>query len=326
MGEIRKWYGDRKLQEKIKGTFTIYSESSAILVLHAGEVMVTIEKEGVQTAKNQPLSAERMERQIRKTGDSPFVFEALDVYAGDDVFVPMQFLNEIRREGLMELEQQMLRKFRRTCSESWETLFGEEGRTKTAEESGIRRKSERCCIINVSVETREQLTALLKLDEISGYYLGYEMFEPKLFDRQAPEFIRQLRRMGKQVYLSLPPCYKRRRTVLRRTLSETVDSGRLIWFPCKKSGVFCMLKMHGLQSYAVLDQNLYTMNQQAQRFWGEQGAAKDTASLELNEKELRQRHNHRSEMIIYGYTPMMISAQCLKKIWIPVQNSMRYSP
>ena len=181
MGEIRKWYGDRKLQEKIKGTFTIYSESSAILVLHAGEVMVTIEKEGVQTAKNQPLSAERMERQIRKTGIRPSFLKLWMYMQGDDVFVPMQFLNEIRREGLMELEQQMLRKFRRTCSESWETLFGEEGGTKTAEESGIRRKSERCCIINVSVETREQLTALLKLDEISGYYLGYEMFEPKPF-------------------------------------------------------------------------------------------------------------------------------------------------
>ena len=312
-GEIRKWYGDRKLQEKIKGTFTIYSESSAILVLHAGEVMVTIEKEGVQTAKNQPLSAERMERQIRKTGDSPFVFEALDVYAGDDVFVPMQFLNEIRREGLMELEQQMLRKFRRTCSESWETLLERKAEPKQQRNQESDGKSERCCIINVSVETREQLTALLKLDEISGYYLGYEMFEPKLFDRQAPEFIRQLRRMGKQVYLSLPHVTRDGElSYVEPCLKQLIQEG-LSGFLVRNLESFCMLKMHGLQSYAVLDQNLYTMNQQAQRFWGEQGAAKDTASLELNEKELRQRHNHRSEMIIYGYTPMMISAQCLKK-------------
>ena len=312
-GEIRKWYGDRKLQEKIKGTFTIYSESSAILVLHAGEVTVTVEKEGVQTAKNQPLSAERMERQIRKTGDSPFVFEALDVYAGDDVFVPIQFLNEIRREGLMELEQQMLRKFRRTCSQSWEPLLERKAEPKQQRNQESDGKPERCCIINVSVETREQLTALLKLDEISGYYLGYEIFEPKLFDRQAPEFIRQLRRMGKQVYLALPHVTRDGElSYIEPCLKQLIQEG-LSGFLVRNLESFCMLKMHGLQSYAVLDQNLYTMNKQAQRFWGEEGAAKDTASLELNEKELRQRYNRRSEMIIYGYTPMMISAQCLKK-------------
>ena len=139
------------------------------------------------------------------------------------------------------------------------------------------------------------------------------MFEPKLFDRQAPEFIRQLRRMGKQVYLSLPHVTRDGElSYVEPCLKQLIQEG-LSGFLVRNLESFCMLKMHGLQSYAVLDQNLYTMNQQAQRFWGEQGAAKDTASLELNEKELRQRHNHRSEMIIYGYTPMMISAQCLKK-------------
>lgn len=312
-GEIRKRYGDRKLQEKIKGTFTIYSESSAILVLHAGEATVTVEKEGVQTAKNQPLSVKRMEQQLRKTGDSPFVFESLEVYAGDDVFVPMQFLNEIRREGLKELEQQMLSKFRRTCVDSPETLWERKTEPKQQTNQESDGKSARCCIINVSVETREQLTALLKLDEISGYYLGYEMFEPKLFDRQAPEFIRQLRRMGKQVYLALPYVTRDGElSYVEPCLKQLIQEG-LSGFLVRNLESFAMLKMHGLQSYVVLDQNLYTMNQQAQRFWGEQGAAKDTASLELNEKELRQRHNHRSEMIIYGYIPMMISAQCLKK-------------
>lgn len=310
-GEIRRWYSDRKSQEKIKGTFTIYSESSAILVLDACGVTVTVQKEGVQTAKNQPLSAERIEQQLRKTGDSPFVFESLDIYAGDDVFVPMQFLNEIRREGLMKLEQQILRKFQRTCLESPENFLEQKTEQRTNQESDG--KSDRDCMINVSVETREQLTALLKLDEISGYYLGYEMFEPKLFARQAPEFIRQLRRMGKQVYLALPHVTRDGElSYVEPCLKQLIQEG-LSGFLVRNLESFGMLKKHGLQSYAVLDQNLYTMNQHAQKFWGEQGAAKDTASLELNEKELHKRHNHRSEMIIYGYTPMMVSAQCLKK-------------
>src|SRR5699024_1876318 len=38
-----------------------------------------------------------------------------------------------------------------------------------------------------------------------------------------------------------------------------------------------------------------------------------TLPLELNAREIREKNNRNSEMILYGYYPMMVSAQCLKK-------------
>lgn len=307
--QIRSRYGDKKTQEKIKGSFTIYSDLPAILTLYAGDVVVTVEKEGVQTAKNQPLSEERIKKQLKKTGDSPFTFEHLDLFVGEDVFVPMQFLNEMRRDGMMQLEEELVRRFRRSTPKIWQS--------KKAEELPVSREDRKeqnmTPVLTASVETREQLAALLKIREISGFYLGYEIFEPKLFAKQAPELTGQLLRLKKKVYLAFPHVVRQGELAAAEPYLEALIRQGLSGFLVRNLETFAMLKEHGLESYAVLDQNVYTMNRQAQRFWEEQGAALDTSSLELNDRELRERENSRSEMVIYGYAPMMISAQCLKK-------------
>ena len=55
------------------------------------------------------------------------------------------------------------------------------------------------------------------------------------------------------------------------------------------------------------------MNTAAKRVLRELGADMLTAPLELNERELHTLDISDMEMIVYGRTPMMISAQCIKK-------------
>ena len=40
---------------------------------------------------------------------------------------------------------------------------------------------------------------------------------------------------------------------------------------------------------------------------------RDTIPLELNQKEIRRRENKNSEMVVYGYYPLMTSAGCVHK-------------
>ena len=68
-----------------------------------------------------------------------------------------------------------------------------------------------------------------------------------------------------------------------------------------------------LADKCVLDHSLYTWNDEAIRFWKDQGILRNTVPLELNEKELRHRENAGSEMIVYGRLPLMHSAQCVRK-------------
>ena len=69
--------------------------------------------EPVQEALNQPMQIERIEKQMRKTGNTEFEFEHLQIELLGNVFLPMQSLNELRRKALDTLEDQILQKTRR---------------------------------------------------------------------------------------------------------------------------------------------------------------------------------------------------------------------
>ncbi len=74
-----------------------------------------------ETAQNQPVTEERLRRQINKTGGTPFEFVSLDIRAGENLFVPVQALNELRREGLEKLKEAILRPYRRPAVKADET-------------------------------------------------------------------------------------------------------------------------------------------------------------------------------------------------------------
>ncbi len=72
----------------------------------------------VQTAVKQPMSKERIEKQLGKTGNTPYYFENLEVETGGSPFVPVQELNELRRSAFEQLTEEILRPYRREIPEN----------------------------------------------------------------------------------------------------------------------------------------------------------------------------------------------------------------
>ena len=68
----------------------------------------------------------------------------------------------------------------------------------------------------------------------------------------------------------------------------------------------------GLAEYVIADTSLYAWNDEAVKFLFELGVCRNTVPIELNEGEIRHRDNRNTEMIVYGYLPMMVSAQCVR--------------
>ena len=63
----------------------------------------------------------------------------------------------------------------------------------------------------------------------------------------------------------------------------------------------------------ILDHNMYTFNDVSKSAFFEHGVSGDTVSLELNSKEIMHRNNIGSQMIVYGYYPLMTTANCVHK-------------
>ena len=94
-----------KKQEKIKGVFTLSEGSRAKIDLCCREVSVSCEGAEVQKALKQPLDEKRIDKQMRKTGQTPFTFDELEIHTEGSIFLPMQAINELRRESLGVLEE-----------------------------------------------------------------------------------------------------------------------------------------------------------------------------------------------------------------------------
>lgn len=67
----------------------------------------------------------------------------------------------------------------------------------------------------------------------------------------------------------------------------------------------------GTELPIILDHSLYGWNTRAKEMLWADGVLRDTAPLELNRRELMERDNRGSEWLVYGYLPLMTSAQCV---------------
>ena len=95
----------------------------AVIHAHKGENMrleitdgvKSVESLGVevQTASKRPVGQEDMRKQLEKTGDSDFYFDNIVYDIDDDIFIPLKSINEIRREGLKKLREEILSGYKR---------------------------------------------------------------------------------------------------------------------------------------------------------------------------------------------------------------------
>ncbi len=107
----------KTLKEPIKGELSLFPESPVFLTVSCrGESAAAFLGE-VQYAKSQPVTEERIRQQMDKLGNTPFVWEGLDIQMGESIFVPMKTLNEARHQALEELQEKLLEKYRRDKAE-----------------------------------------------------------------------------------------------------------------------------------------------------------------------------------------------------------------
>ena len=102
---LREEFVNGKIKERICGTFRLYPQEKATLTVKCRDAEITVAGEKAQEALSQPMSRERIEKQLRKTGNTEFEFSFLKAEIGEKVFLPMQSLNELRREALETLEK-----------------------------------------------------------------------------------------------------------------------------------------------------------------------------------------------------------------------------
>ena len=65
----------------------------------------------IKPSENQPLTKEKIITQFCKTQDTPFYFNEFDIDLNENVFIPISIINDIRRCGIIKIEQAIIKSF-----------------------------------------------------------------------------------------------------------------------------------------------------------------------------------------------------------------------
>lgn len=269
-------------------------DQPAVMEVSAGTAHVRTEAGIVQRAQKQPLTEERIRRQMEKTGDTPFALEELKIHIEEPVFLPVKTVNELRREALESLSEALCAPFRRKCPEP---LPGARIPARGAGGGGD-------VAVSVSCETAGQAEACRQFPEIRRLYLPLSLVE-RYLDSGAAE--------GPEIWLSLPHVTRAGDLEpYRERITRLLENG-LSGFLARNLESYVWVRRLGAADRCRLDAPLYTWNAWSRAFWEQEGIAGDTVPLELNGREIAARDNRGSEMLVYGLLPLMVSAQCLQK-------------
>mgnify|MGYP000911538922 FL=1 len=300
---LREEFVNGKIKERICGTFRLYPQEKATLTVKCRDAEITVAGEKAQEALSQPMSRERIEKQLRKTGNTEFEFSFLKAEIGEKVFLPMQSLNELRREALETLEKVICEKYRR----SGEVKDPEEDKTELSMEEEV------LSGWTASVRTAEQMEVILEEEAIGRIYVDCTMF-PRIWEKDSyVEWITKVHAAGKEIYLVMPYIFRERTRKQYEAAYNRIFGAGWDGILIANYESFAFLKEHGYTGRIMTDYNLYEFNQESRKFWKEKGVFEFTAPVELTERELQDLRVKDGEVIVYGYLPMMVSAGCIQK-------------
>lgn len=306
--QIEKKYVGVKSQIPVNGTLIVSKGQALEFYVNCGEYNVYVSLGEAQEAKNKPLEVSDVRERMNKTGESAFYFENLEIHMDNGIFVPNGVLNQLRRDALGQLEEVLLDSFRRK-----DVMDGHTCDIIEAARQKMQYDTQQSSKIIASCETKEQLKVLLKHDYVTTIYLDTQMYERKNFVEALNKDVLCISEAGKEVFLRLPVIFRAKTSDFYQSIVFELKNIDLDGFVVRNYEELQFVKEFFSDADIVIDHNLYTYNDYAKEAFREYEIIRDTLPLELNQKEIRRRNNENSEMLLYGYYPLMTSAGCVHK-------------
>lgn len=301
----------RKLS--IEGELVLREGEPGSLTVKRGDVTYKASIEPVSAALKAPLDKKAAIDRINKTGDTDFEFSHIKAQIGENVFVPNGALNKLRRDAISGLCDKLLKKYYRN-----DARYADMSRLTALPEHVVKSDAAHDEAINdyttiCSCMTRAQLDTLIGYDCFDVFYLDFDMYDRKTLIQQFADDVKSLTKRNKKVYLMLPTIFRADSSDYFVSIAKELDKVSFEGFVVKNYEELYLTENLFTGKKVILDHNMYTFNDVSKSAFFEHGVSGDTVPLELNSKEIMHRNNIGSQMIVYGYYPLMTTANCVHK-------------
>lgn len=273
--------------------------------VRVGDTKVRVLGNEVMGARKKPLMAEDVIERMKKSGDTPFSMKEISLEMDESVFLPNGALNQLRRDALEQLKAELLSSYWRKISPGTAERISVTGSHKKNSPQPDHPRV--ICL----TENRRLLPTILKYDFITTVYLDFGAYSEPGFEADLQADAARVRESGREVYFVFPRIFRQKTAERFAALADYFKGLSLDGFLVRTYEELAFVKTHFKDGQVVIDHNLYTYNDLACAAFGECGVTRNTIPVELNRGEIAHRDNRDSEMIIYGYYPLMTSAQCV---------------
>ena len=304
----------RKLS--IEGELVLREGEPGSLTVKRGDVTYKASIEPISAALKAPLDKKAAIDRINKTGDTDFEFSHIKAQIGENVFVPNGALNKLRRDAISGLCDKLLKKYYRDDARyadisSMCELPEHVVKSDATHEDGAVNAKDYTTIC--SCMTRAQLDTLISYECFDVFYLDFDMYDRKTLIQQFADDVKSLTKRNKKVYLMLPTIFRADSSDYFVSIAKELDKVSFEGFVVKNYEELYLTENLFTGKKVILDHNMYTFNDVSKSAFFEHGVSGDTVPLELNSKEIMHRNNIGSQMIVYGYYPLMTTANCVHK-------------
>ena len=301
----------RKLS--IEGELVLREGEPGSLTVKRGDVTYKASIEPVSAALKAPLDKKAAIDRINKTGDTDFGFSHINAQIGENVFVPNGALNRLRRDAISGLCDELLKKYYRN-----DERYTDMSRLTALPEHVVKSDAAHDEAINdyttiCSCMTRAQLDTLIGYECFDVFYLDFDMYDRKTLIQQFADDVQSLTKRNKKVYLMLPTIFRADSSDYFVSIAKELDKVSFEGFVVKNYEELYLTENLFTGKKVILDHNMYTFNDVSKSAFFEHGVSGDTVPLELNSREIMRRNNIGSQMIVYGYYPLMTTANCVHK-------------
>ena len=301
----------RKLS--IEGELVLREGEPGSLTVKRGDVTYKASIEPVSAALKAPLDKKAAIDRINKTGDTDFEFSHIKAQIGENVFVPNGALNKLRRDAISGLCDKLLKKYYRNDARYVDmsgltALPKHVVKSDAAHDEAVNDYTTIC-----SCMTRSQLDTLISYECFDVFYLDFDMYDRKTLIQQFADDVKSLTKRNKKVYLMLPTIFRADSSDYFVSIAKELDKVSFEGFVVKNYEELYLTENLFTGKKVILDHNMYTFNDVSKSAFFEHGVSGDTVPLELNSREIMHRNNIGSQMIVYGYYPLMTTANCVHK-------------
>ena len=303
----------KKRKLSIEGELVLREGEPGSLTVKRGDVTYKASIEPVSAALKAPLDKKAAIDRINKTGDTDFEFSHIKAQIGENVFVPNGALNKLRRDAISGLCDKLLKKYYRNDARyadisSMCELPEHVVKSDAAHDEALTDYTTIC-----SCMTCTQLDTLIGYDCFDVFYLDFDMYDRKTLIQQFADDVQSLTKRNKKVYLMLPTIFRADSSDYFVTIAKELDNVSFEGFVVKNYEELYLTENLFTGKKVILDHNMYTFNDVSKSAFFEHRVSGDTVPLELNSREIMHRNNIGSQLIVYGYYPLMTTANCVHK-------------